>query len=981
MRYICFLILLFPLIASGQRQSLNLNEGWYFSDQKCAEAFLPDYDDSSWEQLDLPHDYSMNGDYDSINTPQNAWLPIADCWYRKKIQYDASWSGKRLYLWFDGVYMDSEVYVNGKLVGNRPYGFISFYFDITDFVHPGDNVICVRAKNEKAPTARFYHGSGIYGYTELLIVPEIHIPVSGGVFCHTISCSEKEAVVDISTEVLNNGEKAQKVLVRHILMNADGSEVLRSELSEVQLMALEKDTLSGRISVLKPRLWDCETPNLYKLCTEVLINGIVEDRIYTSVGIRTIDYNPNTGFYLNGKNIKLQGVCEHMEMLPVGFAIPDDLWRKRIMLLKNMGCNAIRTAHNPFPPKFYELCDELGMMIVDEIFDGWRRKGANDYGGRFFAKWWKKDVEDWIRRDRNHPSVIMWSVGNETGDTDIHNITEHIHLHDAWTRPTSGGNVLYGTDISGFTGQGGMPGALEKFHEENPERAIVLTEVPHTIQTRGFYRVPTWWRDKGGAVNEYKPYGTKQIFFDGLPRYRSSYDNCAVRLNARMSWKRTKNTPWIIGEFRWTGYDCLGESQFMGAEFPKRSYNAGIIDFAGFPKDHYYFYQSQWTQKPMVHILPHWTHPELKKGQEVPVVVYSNCDEVELFLNDKSLGRKKTGDLLDFVWQVPYVQGKIEAIGYNKGIISVSACHQTASYPEKLILSVDNPYEEKADGTVAYLDISSVDGEGNFVPWTCNEILFHVSGRTTVLGFENGNPIDGMNNKNLKRRFFYGLARGFFQNTTNDVPVKVTAATILGDTLFEDKTQVSIAVSSVMLRGRSTTDKYEIYYTLNGEKPDNNSLHYERAFMIKKNKQIRAAIYCNGERLFELKENFRKGKVTQFIDPMLQTEDVLKNKFVGPFDKEVIGRWSINETTYLFEKTGVLYEFSGKYFPKRVGQWWYDYPNDKFENPDDRGRGEIKWDKDSSISFIELSGQNENKLQITDGTVKKILDRTDKNKD
>lgn len=950
------LLLLFSTTIFGQRSEINLNQNWRFSILDHIGASHPDFDDSSWRILDLPHDYSAEGEYSPENTPQNAWLPVANCWYRRTVNYDKSWEGQRIYLWFDGAYMDSEVYINGSLAGQRPYGFISFYFDITDLMKTGENIISVRTKNERPPTARFYHGSSIYGDTKLIVTPQIHIPISGGLFYYVEDYSNQVATIKVKTEIVNKSHSAKMVSIRHSLFDRDNKIVSKDHTSPNLSPIQYTDTIVRTLKVNNPTLWSLDTPYLYTLKTEILSGDEVIDVINTTVGVRTIEYKTATGFYLNGENLKLQGVCEHMEMLPVGQAIPDDLWRKRILLLKEMGCNTIRTAHNPFPPKFYKLCDELGMMVVDEIFDGWRRKGANDYASRFFAEWWRKDVEDWVRRDRNHPSIVMWSIGNETGHTDIHNITGLIHQFDANTRPTSGGNVLKGTDISGFTGQGGMPGALEKFHQENPDRAIVLTEVPHTIHTRGFYRVPTWWRDKGGAVNEYEPYGTKQIFFDGLPRYRSSYDNCAVRINARTCWKRTKNTPWIIGEFRWTGYDCLGEAQFMGVEFPKRSYNSGVIDFAGFPKDHYYFYQSQWTKKPMVHILPHWTHPDLEKGTIIPVVAYSNCEEVELFLNGRSLGRQKVSDVLDFVWKVPYTPGVIVAKGYNRGVVCATMRHNTASEPISICLEVDKLFVPKADGSITYLNISARDKKGNFVPWICNNIYFHLDGETNVLGFENGNPIDGTRNKDLNRSLFYGLARGFFQNTIDDTPVIVTAGGILGDTLFSQRTKVSIDVASIALRGNLVYDKYDIYYTLDGSEPTLSSKRYKRSFEIEESMKIRAAVYRNNMKIFDLDENFKKGEVVPFIDPKLHTDEILKDRFTGPFDVEIVGEWTKGKTTYLFEKTGILYEFiRDGYFPKRIGQWWYDYPNDKFENPDDMGKGEIKWDKDSSTSLIQLN--------------------------
>lgn len=929
------------LIANAQQKEILINNGWHFASTDNVEYANTDFDDSAWRVLNLPHDYSAEGEYSPNNSPQNSWLPISNCWYRKSFRWDKVWKDQNVFIWFDGAYMDSELYVNGKLVGNRPYGFISFYYNITDYLNSETNTIALRIRNEGEPTARFYHGSSVYGDTKIITTPKLHIPISGGVFYNVKSVDEKCAKIELVTEIQNDDEADRKVVIEHSVYDAGGKLVREISSDVISVKSGITDTLQSLLTIDNALLWSVEEPYLYRLVTQIRSGNKIIDSKTTNMGVRTIDFKAATGFYLNGKNIKLKGVCEHMEMLPVGQAIPSDLWRKRIAMLKAMGCNAIRTAHNPFTPIFYQLCDEMGMLVVDEIFDGWKRKSANDYGGRFFREWWKKDVGDWIRRDRNHPCVVMWSIGNETGHGDENGLTDWLHKNDYNTRPTTGGNVLFGVDVSGFTGQGGMPGALEKFHAENPDRAVVLTEVPHTIQTRGFYRVPTWWRDKGGAVNSYEPYGTKQIFFDGHPRYRSSYDNCAVRITARTCWKRTKETPWIIGEFRWTGYECFGEAQFMGVEFPKRSYNAGVIDFAGFPKDHYYFYQSQWSDVPMVHILPHWTHRQLEKGTVVPVVVYSNCEEVELFLNGKSLGKQTMRDMLDFVWNVPYESGEICAVGYNDGKEIVTTLHKTALDPIKLVLDVKSKFSKSADAAVSYVDVKSVDKNGTFVPWSMNRVRFTVDGDVDVLGFESGNPIDSTRGKSLERRLFYGLARGFFQNNYSNGDITLTAAAILGDTIFENNTRVAIDVQLVNIRGEQKSKNYTIYYTLNGGEPQ----RYVENFEIDKTTEVSCRIMDGDREILSVTEKFTKGKLPIFIDPMLQTDEVLKDRFKGPFDSEIVGRWRGKDFVLQFEKSGVLYEFNNAGYPHEVGLWWYDFPNDRFENPNDRGKGEIRWNK------------------------------------
>ncbi|MEG1634475.1 MAG: glycoside hydrolase family 2 TIM barrel-domain containing protein [Rikenellaceae bacterium] len=964
-----FLFALSYLLVAAQQKEVSISKKWHFSALDSAKHADADFDDSKWQVVNLPHDYSAEGEYNIKNSPQNSWLPISNCWYRKSVRYDKSWKDNIVYIWFDGAYMDSELYVNGTLVGNRPYGFISFYYDITKYIKKGDNQLSLHIRNEGEPTSRFYHGSSVYGDAKIIVAPKLHIPISGGVFYNVESIAGGKAKIKLITELQNDDTSDHNIQVISKIYDNDAKLVGSSSSDYHMVKCGVTDSLQSLVEFDSAKLWSVENPYLYLLSTQIEKDGKVVDQIYTKIGVRTIDFKAATGFYLNGKNIKLKGTCEHMEMMPVGQAVPKDMWLKRITLLKEMGCNAIRTAHNPFAPIFYQLCDELGMLVVDEIFDGWKRKGANDYGGRFFKEWWKKDVGDWIRRDRNHPSIVMWSIGNETGHGDDNGLTGWLHRNDYNSRPTTGGNVLFGVDVSGFTGQGGMPGALEKFHADNPARAIVLTEVPHTIQTRGFYRVPTWWRDKGGAVNSYEPYGTKQIFFDGHPLYCSSYDNSAVRITARTCWKRTRDTPWIIGEFRWTGYECFGEAQFMGIEFPKRSYNAGVIDFAGFPKDHYYFYQSQWSDKPMVHILPHWTHRYLTEGTVVPVVAYSNCDEVELLLNGRSLGRQKMRDLLDFVWNVPYQKGEIKAVGYNNGEKVVVSSHKTAGDPMRIVVETQSTFSKSSSGTVSYVDVRSVDQNNNFVPWCMNKVKFVVEGDVDILGFENGNPVDSTRGKSLERRLFYGLARGFFQNNYSKGDVSVKAAAILGDTIFMGKTKVAVSIGSVMLRGgEKEKNNYSIYYTLDGSEPTKNSKLYENNFYIDKSTTIKCKIFDGDKELFYLDEKFVKGSVPIFIDPMLQTDEVLKDRFKGPFDSEMIGRWSGDKCVFQFEKSGVIYEFNSSGYPREVGQWWYDFPADRFENPDTIGKGEIRWNnKTLGESVIIMDKNNIRSINIKRG--------------
>jgi len=822
---------------AGAGMRLRIDEGWRFHRGDIEHASGMNFADKSWRELSLPHDWSIESSYSPDNTPQNSWLPGGIGWYRRTIQVPDSWLNQKVMLRFEGVYMNSRVWLNGHEVGGRPYGFMTFSCDLNRYLHKGSNQLAVRVDNTPVPTSRFYHGGGIYGHADLLVLPAVHVVPDGGVFVRTTGIRNLHADIAVDAEIRNITDDAAVIAIRHRIFDCSGKQVAESLTESVKIGAESTRTVKCTIGIDNAALWSPDSPSLYRIKTTVKSDGKTIDVNNSSFGIRTVEFKADTGFWLNGENIKIKGVCEHQELGPMGLAVPDDLIRWRIETLKSMGCNAIRTAHNPFTPTFYHLCDRLGIMVVDEIFDGWHKKGANDYGGRFFADWWQRDVTDLVRRDRSHPSVILYSIGNETGTRDKYDITGFIHKLDS-TRFTTGGTVFFGVDISGFNGPGGMVGVLEKFHSDHPQKPIILTEVPHTIQTRGFYRVPTWWRDgENKKVHKFTPYGTKQIFFDGHSRYRSSYDNCGVRINARTCWKRTRDTPWISGEFRWTGFDCMGEAQFMGSLFPKRIYNSGVIDLAGFPKDLFYFYRSQWTDSPMVHLFPHWTHPDLKVGTIIPVVAYSNCDEVELILNGKSLGRRSPGELLDFIWQVPWNPGLLKAIAYRKA----------AEYP---------PPAFGAGGQTALLTVSALDADGIAVPWVNNRVDFHLDGDIHLPGYENGNPVDGTAHHESWRNMFYGLARGFYRLGSGQIVV--TAVSVLGEKLFEGQTAVAIDCRQIALRGKQPTDKITIYYTLDGSEPGAESKIYTGPFEIDRTTTVRCLVMCGKERLVTTQAEFTK---------------------------------------------------------------------------------------------------------------------------
>ncbi len=1005
MKLILFQFVLMLLLSTGSvvadtRVTTNIDFDWKCHGGDLEGAQQNSFNDAPWADVDLPHDWSVEGEYAADNPAGGrcGYLPTGVVWYRKTFDSPLTTDDKQMFVEFDSVFMNSTVWINGHQLGKRPYGYIRFAYDLTEHLKPKDNVLAVRVDNTLQPSGRWYTGTGIFGHVNLLQLGSVHIK-RGGVFFKTVEADQNNASGEVTVEIEGPSAEGLSLLVENELVGDDGTVVAKTEPQAIEVgqQCLQKWTLKN------PKRWGVERPHLYTLRTIIRNGNRVIDQLETRVGIRTLKFSLENGFQLNGQSLKLKGVCEHHDGGPVGGAFPRKILRERIMLLKRMGCNAIRTAHNPRTADFYELCDELGMLVMDEIFDGWHQKAEEDYGGRFFDHWWKQDVESWIRANRNYPCIVMYSVGNETGENDVHDITGYIKRFDT-TRPTTGGTMFEGVDIQGYNGPGGEPGSMQEFHEKFPDEICVRTEVPHTLQTRGFYRVKTWWRDKRKPRNLIPEYGDKQIFFDGHPRYSSCYDNCGVRISARTSWRETRDMPWIIGEFRWTGFDYIGEASFGGGEWPARIWNFGIIDLAGIPKDHFWFYQSQWTQEPMVHILPHWTHRFLEPDTIVPVVAYSNCDSVELFLNGQSLGKKQEDpQWLEFLWKVPYQQGTLKAVGYNDGKAVAEKVWQTSQQPAKLRLETNNRSLDTDRRDTATITVSATDRNGVTVPWAMNRVEFKIEGPVKNLGFENGDPVDVTRHRINHRNLFYGYARGFLQATDGTGDVRVTAAAILGDTVFPSDQMIALDVQSVQLRGgvdQVSHSDVEMRYTIDGSDPENGKL-YTEPFQISQTTRVRAVVLRDAEPLLTLTEEFVKG-TREPVSDRRWAPDADKSpaaaakgpkRFPGPFDKELIGKWvSDDNVLFEFRADGVMVENSNlvkksgrksnaggknksKSKPKPTrGFWWYDFPDDVFENPKDAGNGQIRWKK-AGDGELQLETQAAEVLKVIKGDKTLLLRR------
>ncbi len=866
------IIVLFSFFAinSKAQDRLNFNENWKFKLGDDSNRNVTNYNDVNWRELDLPHDWSIEGDYDKNNPTSHfaGYLPSGVAWYRKTIKIPSNWKNRHIEIAFDGISMNSTVWANGKKLGDRPYAWSSFSFDISEQVETSSTItFAVRVDNSKQPSARWYTGCGIYTNVWIDVDEKIHVPASG------VFVSTKGSIAKIATEIKNDSSKETKISLSSFITDSLGKIVSKTN-KKITINKGEQKKIYQKISVKQPKLWSVESPNLYNLVTKITSNGKLLDKVVTKFGFRDIQWIPETGMWINGKNVKLRGVCNHQDAGAFGAAVPDKILRFRIQQLKDMGVNTIRTSHNPQTPQFYAMCDEIGMMVMDEIFDGWEQKAEHDYGAHSFNEWWEKDLTDWIIRDRNHPSVIIYSVGNETHGEIGKKLVETCHMLDPTRLVTSGHSSDEYMDVFGANGGSEMKDwVLNDAKELMKNRVLIGTENTHTLQVRGYYRTKTWYRNGYPNVKR-RPYyypdltdeeifkndwtspnnktNQKQIFL-------SSYDNATVRLNSRQNVELLRDIPHFAGSFRWTGYDYIGETKYHGG-WPFKALSSGAIDIANFEKDLYYMYQSQWTQKPMAHILPHWTHPTLKLGTEIPVWVYSNCDEVELFFNGKSLGRQKPGmswDKMQCEWLVPWKPGSLKAIAYKDGKEVVVKTISTAKAPSKIVLSIDGKPMTNKTKDFVQVRVKSTDEKGEFYPYGENRTYFHVIGSGKIRALDNGSPIDVEKHFEAKDRIaFYGLTRAYIQSTDKDGDINLIASAILGEKKQISSNVVSIDNKILNIRGASLKPKIDVYYTTNGLTPTKASKKYSKPFEVAMGTTVKAIVVLEGRVINEMGERF-----------------------------------------------------------------------------------------------------------------------------
>lgn len=774
---------------------LRFDFEWMFSKDVSGEAQTPDFNDSDWEQVDVPHDFSIEGPMDESNPggASVAWFPGGVGWYRKSFTLPEQARGQRVFVDFDGIYWKSDVWINGHHLGFRPNGYIGFRYELTPFLDfHGSNVIAVRADNSEQPNSRWYSGSGIYRHCYLEILNPLHI-AHWGTYITTPEVNAEHGSVAVEVTVENQDLSQRNAVVAVFIRDPEGQVVAQST-TRCECPAESQQVARLGLEVDSPRLWSPEEPNLYSVETRLEENGILLDSKTDPLGFRWFVFDEGSGFFLNGQRVPLKGVCIHQSTGGVGAAMPDRVLERQLELLKEMGCNAIRSSHYPHAPELLEMCNRMGFLYIDEFFDEWF-VGKRTYSyHRFFHEWWERDLADQIRCNRNHPCIVLWSIGNENlerkmpeGAEMARQLAERVRQLEP-TRPvTAAINYIHEANESGLAqaldvvGYNGGGGSVFHCHEDKarfPERLMYASENPHTYATRGVYRTHSRHRNESGL--EWTKMETREVaqltaeevfpFFDDA--FHSCYDNAYVRTCIRDSWQWIVKNGFMAGEFRWTGFDYLGESH----GWPARTSNAGVLDLCGFPKDCFYLYQRLWTDAPMLHILPHWTWPQLEEGTIIPVWAYSNCDTVELFFNGKSLGEKTVDGLPNLEWRVPYHPGALRAIAKKGGRIVCVQEQRTAGEADRIELTVDRPKLRAGGQDVAHVSVRVLDSKGTMVPHADHRIHFTVEGAAKLIGVENGDPIDLDSCKLSSRKAFMGMCLAIVQSVYQPGTIRISAS-------------------------------------------------------------------------------------------------------------------------------------------------------------------------------------------------------------
>lgn len=769
-------------VSFGNAQAFNY--GWLFLLEDDSAAVRIDYDDSRWRRLDLPHDWSIEGQLSPDLASCTGYLPGGIGWYRKHFQVtdDAA----RHYIYFEGVYNRSEVYLNGHLLGKRPNGYISFMYDMTPYLREGNNVLAVRVDHSRSADSRWYTGSGIYRDVWMVSAPDIHF-AQWGIGWRATSLTDRRATIVVDVEVEKHVEATGRLEVKAVLLDAEGRQVAQASGRVTDgKVGLFKQTMTLRVN--RPKRWDLDTPYLYTLKTELFADDKRLDGSETKVGLRTLEFDPNKGFALNGRWMKVKGVCLHHDAGVLGAVVPPEVWERRLKNIKEyLGANAIRMSHNPQAPIVYDLCDRLGLLVMDEASDEWEfpkrkwikgwNKGEPGYQGSFdfFEEWIERDVTDMVRRDRNHPSVFLWSIGNEVD-----------YPNDPYSHP-----ILDGT---GATINQPMFGGYKPDAPDAMRIGVVAQRLAACVRTVDKSRPVTG--ALAGVVMSNQTAYPEVVDVVGYNytenRYDEDHDTYPDRIiygsetsSGIDAWYAVKNKDFIFGQFIWTGTDYLGEA---GA-WPSRGLGTGLLDFASLPKPRGYHRATLWSEKPVTYVGTYpkrdylspdaWDIWNYEPGQEIRVVCYTNALQARLLLNGKVVGEMKPYDVKSGIiyWDIPYEVGELRAEGCDEaGNVLSSYAVRSSGLPYGLRVTTDCD-TLSADRQVAHVLIEVVDEQGIPVRLADNEITCRIEGPARLLGLENGNNSDMSEHRDHRQRVWRGRLLAYVQATgeAGDIRIRFTS--------------------------------------------------------------------------------------------------------------------------------------------------------------------------------------------------------------
>lgn len=781
------------------RESFDFGWRFYKGDAPGAEG--ANFRDADWAAVDLPHDWSIEGPYseDAPSSGPGGYLPTGIGWYRKSFRMPAAARGNIALLECDGIYQNSEIWINGHSLGLRPYGFVPFSYELTPHLNfGGENLIAVRVDNSRQTNCRWYSGSGMCRHTWLLLTNTLRVAYWGTyVTCPRISKSS--ATVTVRTRVANGRAASAACQLTTTLLDPQGQAV-QNQVAAQEIPSGGEFEFVQQLAVDNPSLWSLDNPSLYTVRHAVSESGALADLYETPIGIRDARFDADQGFLLNGERIKLNGVCLHQEAGSVGSAVPEAVWVRRLDILRAMGCNAIRPSHNPFPAEFLDLCDRKGFLVMAEAFDEWRvPKDQIRFGySLYFDEWHERDATNMVRRDRNHPSIVIWSAGNEVPDQaapdgaqTLRGLLDLFHTEDP-TRPvTVACDRIASEPLS---------------NRVKPEFLALLDVVGYNYVDRWRERADLYYSIDRAAYPQRRYIGTESggtggirgdysyLFPDAAQDSPQRFPPRSNRaLDAEARWRFVRTHDYVAGDFMWTGIDYLGETRW-----PFKGSQAGVIDTCGFEKDGYYFYRSQWTPQPMLHLFPHWNWKG-KEGQVIPVACYTNCDTVELFLNGKSFGVKgyefprlgmegrygnyparakvlRTTSDLHLAWDVPYEAGTLKAVGVKDGQVVCTGEVSTAGEPVAIAISADRAALTADRRDVAHLVVRIQDEQGRMCPLADNEIAFRIEGEGKLIGVDNGDPRSLESYKAARRKAFNGLCLAIVQSTAAPGAIQITAS-------------------------------------------------------------------------------------------------------------------------------------------------------------------------------------------------------------